>query len=377
MMAGLDALVELSRRYGRDPDWVLAGGGNTSFKAGGRLFVKASGSSLADIDAAGFCSIELSALDRLWSASYPEDASAREAAALADLMAARSEGETKRPSVETMLHGLFPQAYVVHTHPAAVNGITCSRGGRAVFERLFGDEGIWVPFVDPGYVLAKAVRTELERFRSRAGHAPGLMFMENHGLLIAAESPGELRNLADRVLARVRSEETRLPDLGARAVDPRSVATATIALATLAGPAVSLRFRADGEILARSASRSAFAPLSSAFTPDHIVYAGHEFLYVDSGEGEPLGRVLESGWREYEGRNGNPPRIVLVRALGAFACAAGPAAAETALELFVDACKIAAYAENFGGVSHMAREKIDFIRNWEVERYRSAVANRR
>jgi rhamnose utilization protein RhaD (predicted bifunctional aldolase and dehydrogenase) len=368
-MADLTKLIALSRLYGSDPDWVLAGGGNTSWKEGGRLFVKASGTSLATIAESGFCSMERARLDAIWSASYPEETAAREEAALADLNAARSPGETKRPSVETLMHGLFPQAYVVHTHPSVINGITCSVGGRAAFDRLFAEEAIWVPFVDPGYTLARTVRAALEDFKARKGRAPALMFMQNHGFLAAADSPAELEALSSRVMARVRAELLRSPDLGARAVDAKALAAATAVLSGLAGEAAAIRFRADGESLARAASRSAFAPLSSSFTPDHIVYAGHEFLFAEAAPG-----ALEKAWAEYQARNGVIPRIVLVGGLGAFSCAKGAQAADTALLLYVDACKVAACAESFGGARHMSRESIDFIRNWEVEKYRSSVS---
>ncbi|MGA2548020.1 MAG: class II aldolase/adducin family protein [Rectinemataceae bacterium] len=373
-MADLTALIALSRRYGSDPEWVLAGGGNTSFKEAGRLFVKASGTSLGSITDAGFCSIDRTRLDAMWRASYPAEPEAREAAALADLMASRCPGENKRPSVETLMHGLFPQAYVVHTHPAAVNGITCGRDGKAVFARLFADEGIWVPFVDPGYTLAKVVRAALEDFRGRGGKsspspAPAIMLMQNHGLLIAGESPAEVEAVSARVMAKVRAEVKRLPDLTARPADALDVAAATATLASLVGVGACIRFRADAETLARSSSGDAFAPLSSSFTPDHIVYAGHEFLLAEGGLGGIAG-----AWADFVGRNGVPPRIVLVPGLGAFSCAKSPAAADAAILLYADACKVAAYAESFGGALHMTKEKIDFIRNWEVEKYRSSVS---
>ena len=376
-MSDLSKLVALSRLYGSDPDWVLAGGGNTSFKDEKRLYVKASGTSLGSIDESGFCSIERDRLDAIWSAKYPEVAEAREAAALADLMAARSSAEAKRPSVETLMHGLFPQAYVVHTHPAAVNGVTCGREGRAAFERLFGAEGIWVPFVDPGYVLARTVRTELEAFRALHGRVPCLMLMQNHGLLVAGESPEEVEALSSRVMAKVLAETKRRPDLSVSSVDPEALAAATAALAHLSraahGEEARLRFRADEETARRSASREAFAPLASAFSPDHIVYAGHEFALVPAGGGAPEA-AIGAAWKDYRDRNGVPPRIVVVAGLGAFACAASAKAAEVALLLYADACKVAAYAESFGGSSHMTKEKIDFIRNWEVEKYRSSVS---
>jgi rhamnose utilization protein RhaD (predicted bifunctional aldolase and dehydrogenase) len=367
-MADLGKLVALSHRYGSDPAWVLAGGGNTSFKDSSTLYVKASGTSLASISEPGFCRVDRAALDAMWKASYPAGTEAREAAALADLMAARVKGETKRPSVETLMHGLFPQAYVVHTHPAAVNGITCGREGRSAFERLFGEEGIWVPFVDPGYILAKTVRAALEAFASRTGRAPALMLMQNHGLLVAGESPEEIEALSDRVMATVLGQAKRTPDLSARPADARLVGEAASVLAARAGAGAALLFRSDAEIAARAESAAAFMPLSSSFTPDHIVYAGHEFLFVEGGVGG-----LEAAWADFVARNSSPPRIVVVKGLGAFACAKSPAAAETAMLLFVDACKVAAYAESFGGALHMTKEKIDFIRTWEVEKYRSSV----
>jgi rhamnose utilization protein RhaD (predicted bifunctional aldolase and dehydrogenase) len=365
-------LVALSRLYGAKPDWVLAGGGNTSFKDSDHLYVKASGTALATIGEEGFCSIDRKKLDAMWLAKYPEDTQAREASALADLMASRCPGETKRPSVETLMHGLFPQAYVVHTHPAAVNGITCGKEGRAAFDRLFGEEGIWVPFVDPGYILAKTVRGELESFRSRRGRVPAIMFMQNHGLLIAGESPEEIETLSKRVMDRIVGELKRAPELSARPADALALSEAAALIERLAtsalGAPAHLRFRCDGESLARSVSEEAFAPLSSSFTPDHIVYAGHEFLLASSVSD------ISAVWALFVARNGVPPRILVVKGLGAFSVAKSAAAADAAILLYTDACKVAAYAESFGGALHMTKEKIDFIRNWEVEKYRSSVS---
>jgi rhamnose utilization protein RhaD (predicted bifunctional aldolase and dehydrogenase) len=371
-MSGLGDLVELSRRFGSDPEWVLAGGGNTSYKEGGKLFVKASGTSLGSISEEGFCAIDRAKLDAMWRASYPEESEAREAAALADLLASRCPGESKRPSVETLMHGIFPQAFVVHSHPAAINGIACGLEGKAAFDRLFADEAIWVPFVDPGYVLAKTVRAELEAFEAREGEPPGIMFMQNHGLLVAGESPAEVAVISEHVRARVLNNVTRRPDLSTLPCDPSARAMAEAAISALAPASmknVCIRFRNDAEILRRVASRESFAPLASAFTPDHIVYAGHEFLLSEGGA-----QGIAGAWAEFLGRNGVPPRIIAVAGLGAFSCAASHEAAESALLLFVDACKVAAYAESFGGASHMTKEKIDFIRNWEVEKYRSSVS---
>ena len=376
----LALLAAISRRYGGNPDWVLAGGGNTSWKTADRLYVKASGFALGSIDESGFCEMDRARLDAIWKKTYPADSAAREKEALADLMAARVPGETKRPSVETLLHGFFPQAFVVHTHPAIVNGLTCGREGEAAFRRLFGGEGIWVPLVDPGYILAKTVSGIFAEFKRLKGRAPAFMFMQNHGLLVAGGSPEEVISVSDSIIARLEAEiagrrPSAGPDERAAAADAGAIAGFQAALRALAGAEAAIPHRADRMIMGFAASALAFAPLSRPFSPDHIVYAGHEYLRVDEVED------LVDAWADYLKRNGKAPRIVLAKNIGAFAIGQGSReeavhAASRALELFVDSCKVAVYSQAFGGPRPMSPESVAFIRNWEVEQYRASLSAR-
>jgi rhamnose utilization protein RhaD (predicted bifunctional aldolase and dehydrogenase) len=98
----VEELAAISRKYGSNPDYVLAGGGNTSWKDDSTLYVKASGFPLSTITSGGFVAMDRAKLARIWDASYPDDSAGREARALEDLMNARKPGEeAKRPSVET------------------------------------------------------------------------------------------------------------------------------------------------------------------------------------------------------------------------------------------------------------------------------------
>ena len=123
---GLCELAAMSNRYGSDSRFVLAGGGNTSYKDAEHLYIKGSGTALATIKAEDFVVMDRAAISAMQTAQYPESDKEREAAALVDLMAARVPGETRRPSVETTLHNLFPFTYVLHVHPTLVNGLTCA-----------------------------------------------------------------------------------------------------------------------------------------------------------------------------------------------------------------------------------------------------------
>ena len=91
-------LIEISRFYGADNRFVIAGGGNTSYKSADKLWVKASGSSLATISEDGFAVLDRSKLKVLSERSYSADSATREEQVKNDLTAACiSTG--KRPSV--------------------------------------------------------------------------------------------------------------------------------------------------------------------------------------------------------------------------------------------------------------------------------------
>jgi rhamnose utilization protein RhaD (predicted bifunctional aldolase and dehydrogenase) len=127
-------------------------------------------------------------------------------------------------------------------------------------------------------------------------------------------------------------------------------------------------FARNPEIAGFAKDEKSFYPLSSAFTPDHIVYAGSEPLFVK--EGVPLQEV----WKERLEKTGLIPKTVAFQGLGVFGLGNSEKAAHTATELFIDALKVAVYSESFGGPLFMSKEQIRFINNWEVERYRSNVS---
>ena len=96
----MQTLIKMSRRYGSDDRFVLAGGGNTSVKDEKHLYVKGSGTSLSTISEEGFVKMNRSKLGAVWNNTYSEDAAERESEVLSDLMGAVMD-IGKRPSVET------------------------------------------------------------------------------------------------------------------------------------------------------------------------------------------------------------------------------------------------------------------------------------
>ncbi len=367
----LTELVALSRHFGSDPEYVLAGGGNTSFKTRERLYIKGSGSSLADIEAEGFVRLDRARLEQLWKRDYPSDPHALEALVTEVLLSARERGqESKRPSVETPLHDFFAEAYVAHTHPALINALACSRRGAQAVQELFGERVLWIPTVNPGFQLAVTVRREMESYTRRHGRSPDLLILQNHGLCVAGRDFAEVRRKSEELLAKVRSRVPALPDSEVPFDRQRAAELAPAARALLRGdsPGSIVTFRADPLM-------AGFQGGSIAFTPDHVVYCNHQALRVPwADELEAHYRLLEEGLRAYRAEHGFAPKIVVAERLGAFAWGPNRRSADTALAVFRDALKVAFYCASFGGPQPMPEPQVRFILDWEAEAHRKKVS---
>lgn len=363
---GLAELKALSNRYGANPDYVLGGGGNTSYKEGNTLFVKASGKALADITSEGFVAMNLKALTDLAGDVLEGTDREVEAEVLRRMMDARLPGEeAKRPSVEAMLHALFPETYVLHLHPALINGITCAKGGRITAEVLFGREMLWIPEIKPGYTLANRAQKDMEKFREEKGEACHLLFLENHGVFFAADTVEELDALFERVYKAVASFSYRPPDVTPLPYDQAGAEELGRELLTLTG-AGAFSFGVD-RLLLDTMSSGIFETVTD-FTPDHIVYCKARTLLTEE---ETAGEDIKA----YQAKMGFPPVIVGLPGKGVFAFGKDKKAADNALAVLRDAAKIAYYAEGSGGMRLMSDFMVNFITHWEVESYRAKAAN--
>ena len=375
----LETLIEISRRYGADPDYVLAGGGNTSLKEGDVIAVKASGALLGIIDENGFVQLSLSKLRALFDMALPFDSEAREKIVLEKLLGARLPGQTRRPSVETLLHALFPYRFVIHLHPALVNGMLCSRQALSAAETLFRNEASVLPYITPGYILADAVRRVFEHRTSSGMSPPKILFLQNHGVFVAADSVEEIETLYAYIFETLKAKVQPLPEEGLRGGPARGYEAAIAAVAEKAVETAATKFNVRFFFTSNSligyflASPEAFVPLSSPFTPDHIVYAGAWPLFANIFEVQSSEHLI-SKIDEFRIHHQEMPKIIAVQNLGIFGLGQDESAAKRACELFGDAAKIAWYARSFGGVHPMQPADIEFIQSWEVEKYRASIA---
>jgi rhamnose utilization protein RhaD (predicted bifunctional aldolase and dehydrogenase) len=273
--------VYTSRLLGREPALVLHGGGNTSVKIQERnlvgeeetvLYVKGSGGDLATIEASGFAPVRMAHLLRLAALPALSDPEM-----VNELRTHLTRAAAPTPSVEAILHALLPHRYVDHTHADAVVTVCNTPGGAERIREIYGDAAVVVPYVMPGFDLARACA---QRFPAEATPQTVGMVLLHHGIFTFGETAREsyqrmvdLVGKAEAYLARRGAWSLPAPPAAEpRPIPRREVAALRAALSRAAGFPLLLAVHGDGRSLA-FARRPDVAELSQQgpATPDHVI----------------------------------------------------------------------------------------------------------
>ena len=374
-MNAIADLIEISRFYGVDNRFVIAGGGNTSYKSADKLWVKASGSSLASISEDGFAVLDRSKLAIISARTYSTDSATREEQVKNDLTAACiSTG--KRPSVETSMHNAIGYPFVVHLHPTAVNALMCAQNAEAKLRELFGATALLIPYTDPGYVLFKNVENAIKKHRAEHGAEPSVIWLQNHGIFVAANSIAEIKVAYSHIIDTL--------EQALKTITPSPVATASID-AELVLPALrmmlstaglrTLKLRSNALTQHYTGYSTRQADIAKPFTPDAIVYCKSNYIFINGETPEAILAQAELVIPAFISQRGYLPKVLLLAGIGLVAVGDTAAQCEIILDVFEDAMKIALWSGAFGGPHPMTQAQIDFIDNWEVENYRRSVAS--
>jgi rhamnose utilization protein RhaD (predicted bifunctional aldolase and dehydrogenase)/NAD(P)-dependent dehydrogenase (short-subunit alcohol dehydrogenase family) len=368
-------LIEISRFYGQQKQYVIAGGGNTSFKNNDRIWVKASGSSLATITEDGFAMLDRSKLQQISKKIYSSDPFIRESQVKDDLTEANLTRE-RRPSVETSLHNLLKAPFVVHLHPTLVNGLMCGNNAEQMSSQLFGEKALYIPYIDPGYILFKEVERLVLKYRTEKGAEPEIILLQNHGIFVGAETTGRIKEIYSEVLGKI---ENSLK--GKLVIEPKEVPQqvtevlpAMRMIASQDGLKI-LKIRNSSLIKSFTESAEAFSKISKPFTPDIIVYCKSKYLYIDRTDTpESIIDQFRAQYDAFISQNTYAPKVLLIKDFGMVAIGDNAAQTDIILDVFEDMLKISAVSESFGGQHFMTPEQIQFIDTWEVENYRRKVS---
>lgn len=373
-MKEIDELIEISQFYGRDNRFVIAGGGNTSYKNNEKIWVKASGASLATITEDGFAILDRAMLNPMSEKEYSKDVFERERQVKDDLSAATIT-KGKRPSVETSMHNVIDYPFVVHLHPTAVNGLLCAVNAESELKRLFGDKAIFVEYTDPGYVLFKKVNDKLEEYRSKYKEEAQVIWLQNHGIFVAANTIEEIKSIYDEIIAKLEGAINEQLPTGDVDV-PENVVEIIPAIRMMLSDKElkTLRIRNNKLISYFSESEENQKDIIKPFTPDAIVYCKSNYIFLN---GKDAGVILEESKKnipEFTARFGYQPKVLLIKGIGLVAVGDNAKQCDILLDVYEDAMKVAYLSTSYGGPHPMTDEQISFIDTWEVENYRRSVS---
>jgi rhamnose utilization protein RhaD (predicted bifunctional aldolase and dehydrogenase)/NAD(P)-dependent dehydrogenase (short-subunit alcohol dehydrogenase family) len=373
--------VYSSRLLGGDPSLVLHGGGNTSVKIVEKnllgeeeeiLYIKGSGWDLATIEAAGFAPVRLRpllCLAKLKQLTDPQMVNG--------LKTQLVRADAPAPSVETILHAILPFRYVDHTHADAVVTICNTPNGRQRIEELYGGLAVIVPYVMPGFDLA---REAARIFSEQAGSNTIGMILMNHGLFsfgeTAQESYKRMIHLVEMAESWLREQQAwhldepaaQMPRFSSRC----EIAALRQAVSAKAGRPMLLNVTGSQQGLAFARRADVRQLACGPATPDHVLrtkalpllgrdidqYEQDYRRYFATHEPEALERktMLDPA-----------PRVILDPDLGL--CCAGASAVEAgiAADIYEHTMECILRAERLGGWQPLPFSDLFAVEYWDLE----------
>jgi rhamnose utilization protein RhaD (predicted bifunctional aldolase and dehydrogenase)/NAD(P)-dependent dehydrogenase (short-subunit alcohol dehydrogenase family) len=372
----LEQCVYGSRLLGSEPTLVLHGGGNTSVKGPyhditgveiDALFVKGSGWDLATIAAAGFTPLRMSRLAELLELDAISDQEM-----MRELSAARLDPAAPQPSVESLLHAFLPFPAVQHSHADVIVTLTNVTDGDATVREAFGDAVVVVPYVMPGFDLARLVRKLWLAETAASG-----MVLLNHGLFTfgatsreAYERHIDLISKAEQYLGPASpSTPSELP-----APNPVDLADFRQRLSEVAGFPMVMRRHADPDV-ARFVARPDLGSLAGRgpLTPDHVIRTKRVPLV-----GQDIDRYAKEYTEYFEAnqrRTGRDlqmldpaPRVVLDPEWGMLAAGRSLVEAAIAADIYHHTIGVLQRAEDqLGGYQALSPEELFDCEYWDLE----------
>ena len=397
----LGQLVLASHLLGEDRRVANFGGGNTSAKGTatdhvGRevrvMWVKGSGSDLATMGPADFTPLRLDEIEPLFArdAMSDEEMVAYLARCMADPAAPRS-------SIETLLHAFLPAAHVHHTHPDGINVFAGAANGEDLVRECFGQDAVWIPYIRPGFTLAKQVGEAV-----RSNTALRLVVLAKHGLVCWGDTAEDAYRttieVIDRAVEFANERAGGRQRFGGSAGDPATEDVLQAVLPAIRGAVSSER----PKVLVADRSARTLELVSSregpelvnvgAACPDHLVHTKRVPLWVPfdpaSDDLESLrARIAEraeryrADYRAYvqQFRNadalpGDPDaRVVLIQQVGLVAVGTTTKAARLSRDLYHRAIEVMAGAQALGGFVSLTAEESFAIEYWPLELYKLSL----
>jgi rhamnose utilization protein RhaD (predicted bifunctional aldolase and dehydrogenase) len=334
------ALRELSAALGADPLRTQGAGGNTSIKKDGVMWIKASGTWLADALAQDI--MTLVRLDPLRKAIADGDP---RAAAATDFVDSGANLSGLRPSIETSVHAVIRSPVVVHIHCVNTIALAVRRDGESlVRERLRTHADValaFIPYRKPGLPLAQAIA---ERLTDNTN----VFVLANHGLVVAGETVAEVADRIERVC-----EAFSAPARAAPQPDTETLAS------IVEGSDYRVPQDPAAHAVALDPKSLGIARLGSLY-PDHVVFLGAGLVKASVAGGRLRAPP--------EGRRG--PLMIALPGLGVVLHHSASKNAHTMARCLAD---VAARIPEEAPIRVLTSAEEQELMNWEAEAYRQSI----
>ena len=374
--------VYTSKLLGRDPSLVLHGGGNTSVKIREKnivgeeeeiLYVKGSGWDLETIAEAGFAPVRMAHLLKLAKLQVLSDSQM-----VNELKTQMTKASAPAPSVETILHASLPYKFVDHTHADAVISVTNTANGWERIQEIYGDDVVIVPYVMPGFDLARVCA---EKFSAEKSDRTIGMVLMNHGIFSFGETAQESY---ERMIALVDRAEVYLQQKNAWEISPPAslirerearleIAKLRADVAQVAGFPVVLSSHTDEKSLA-FAQREDVQIISQqgCATPDHVIRTKR--LPLVGRDVNAYEEAYRAYFAEEAPKSVQPvtildpaPRVILDRQLGLVTVGKSAKEAKIVADIYEHTMEIIQRSQLLGGYQALPASDIFAVEYWELE----------
>jgi rhamnose utilization protein RhaD (predicted bifunctional aldolase and dehydrogenase) len=334
------ALLELSAALGADPLRTQGAGGNTSIKRDAVMWIKASGTWLADALAEDIMTPVR--LDPLRKAIADGD---RRAAAATDFVDSGANLSGLRPSIETSVHAIISAPVVVHIHCVNTIALAVRHDGESlVRERLRPHADValaFIPYRKPGLPLAEAIAERLMKDTN-------VFVLANHGLVVAGETVAEVADRIERVCEALSAPAREAPQVGAEKL-----------VSILEGSGYRLPQDPTAHAVALDPKSLKIARRGSLY-PDHVVFLGPGLVEASAAGGRLRATT--------EGRR--PPLMMALPGLGVVLHRSTSKNAEAMARCLAD---VAARIPEEAPVRVLTGAEEQELMNWEAEAYRQSI----
>ena len=330
----LDSITGLSVEIGGNVNLVQGPGGNVSLKDGNDLWIKASGTWLADARRHSiFVRLDLNEVQQKLKKGN------------GNFLTCIRDNTELSPSIETSFHAVMPQLVVVHVHSVnALSWAVCRNGREMVAERLGGLDWAWINYERPGFPLCRAIESKM-----LAQPYPAVLLLGNHGLIVAADSVKEVSALLNNVESRLRPTLQAKTRINVAALE--RLAESLPAGARL--PAnKQVHLLAQDDLMLRLAT-------TGALYPDHVVFLGATLPVVQHVETDLLEKALTL-----------KPHCVLIPSVGVVLGRGCSASAEAMLECLT---LLIPKLPKRSDLRFLSENEIKELLNWDAEQLRQAL----